>query len=1178
MLLARLLPASACFLCAVSLYAQVDTGTILGAVHDNTGAVIAGAKVTVRNEGTSLTQTNTTSASGEYVFTPLKIGRYSIEVESAGFKKERRTGVVVNIQQQAVADFSLSVGDITSEIEVTAAVPLLQTENGSVGHVIEGKTINDLPLNGRNYTFLARLVPGATVGQPETRGLNANGWFTANGTRPAQNNYMLDGIDNNTNNVDFLSGAAYVLKPPIDAIGEFKLQTNSFSAEFGRAGGAVLNASIKSGTNKFHGSAWEFLRNDKLDAADFFINSAGQPKGSFKQNQFGATAGGRIIKDKTFFFADYEGTRIRQGVPLTGYTVPTTAERASGYTDFSDMIALQTGTRTDALGRKYSSGTIFDPATTRAIGANSYVRDPFPNNVIPASRLDPNAVKLLNLLPAPTQAGLFNNFNATRNATTDVNAFDVRIDQYFSSKDQLFGRYSLSRSPSFLPSPFTGLADGGGFSAGNQKVDTQGAALSYTHSFSSTLINEARIGFNREHTSRVQANGDDVSNIPAQFGIQGVLQTPGNGGLPYLNIAGLTQSGSQLGSAEWLISDRYSNTIQFTENLTKVYGSHTFKGGFELQSIYLPWLAPPYSRGGFQFNGQYASIPNQTDSSTGRAQFLLSPTASSVPGGVSNVGGADRIDASNFGGVAAQRGYYGAYFQDDWKVSSRLTLNLGLRWDWFSATGERYSAQANFVPATPFNGAQYIIPSNRKDNPPLSASFTNLLAKDGIQLVYSDGWGSGLSVIPKNNFAPRFGFAYQATSKFVVRGGYGIYYGAFENRGGSPSLGYNYPFQYSFTFLTPNSVSPITYPNGSIATLENGLSSVPLTTTAVNAQGLSLRGIQFRYQTPYVQSYNLTLQYQLSSADSFEAGYVASLSRHLETFIGTNQLPLLLPPGLNAQNYVAFPDFARGSSFADTIGTANYHSLQAKYERRLANGLNALFAYTFAKARTDAGDLLSGGGVSGFRAPGILGWGIKKDTSLADFDIRHAISLSATYDLPFGKGRSYMSSSSRLAQFLFGNWSANGILTLDTGQPQTIGCTKTTGQGTGCYALYTGADPYGGSHDVDHYYNAAAFRDPPIVTAVGQADFSPLGGGNTQVSGPPFRRLDFSLFKSFPITESKRFEFRAESFNLTNHPNFAQPASGNLNFLNTTTFGRITATRDAPNDARELQFALKFYF
>ena len=306
-----------------------------------------------------------------------------------------------------LADFSLAVGDVSSEIEVTAAAPILQTENGSVGTVIESQAINDLPLNGRNYTFLARLVPGATVGQEEGRGLNANGWFTANGTRPAQNNYMLDGIDNNTNDVDFLAGAAYVLKPPIDAIGEFKLQTNDFSAEFGRAGGAVLNASIKSGTNQFHGSLWEFLRNDKLDATDFFINASGQPKGAFKQNQFGFTGGGPIKKNKTFFFGDYEGTRIRQGVPETGNTVPTLAERNSGFTNFSDLITLQSGSLTEKMpmARAYPIGTIFDPSIQPAIGGGQYVRSPFAGNIIPANRLDLNAVKLLNLFPAPTGPG-----------------------------------------------------------------------------------------------------------------------------------------------------------------------------------------------------------------------------------------------------------------------------------------------------------------------------------------------------------------------------------------------------------------------------------------------------------------------------------------------------------------------------------------------------------------------------------------------------------------------------------------------------------------------------------------------------------------------------------------------------------------------------------------------------
>lgn len=1158
---------------AASLHGQVDTGTILGVVHDASGAVVPGATITVHNEDTSFSQSTTTGPSGNYAFTALKIGKYSVSAEHAGFRKEIRTDLQLNIQQQLVVDFNLTVGQVSNEVLVTAQTPLVQTENGSVGQVVDQQQVTDLPLNGRNYTFLARLVPGSNVGQPEGRGLNANGWFAANGTRPADNNYLLDGIDNNTNDVDFLSGAAYVVKPPVDAISEFRLQTSGFSAEFGRAGGAVLNASIKSGTNAFHGALWEFLRNDKLDAADYFENANSQPKGAFKQNQFGGAVGGPILKNKLFFFGDYEGTRIRQEVPETGNTVPTALERNSGYTNFSDLISLQTGSLTDALGRSYPLGTIFDPSTSVSIGNGQYVRTPFPNNMIPASRLDPNAGALLNLLPAPTQPGLYNNFNVNRNSYSNVNQFDIRIDADLTSKDTMFGRFSYSDNPSFIPGPFTGYADGGGFGDGNQLVHTDGAALSYTHTFSPTLVNEARVGFNREHTSRLQPYGDSTSNIPAQFGIQGIEQTPGNGGLPYFSIGGL----SQLGSAEWLISDRYSNTVQFTENLNKVYHSHTFKGGFEAQAIYFPWIAPPYSRGEFDFGGTYTSIVNVTDSSTGRAQFLLSPSA--VPGlGGTVLGGANAVDASNFGGVAAQRSYYGAYFQDDWKVTPKLTLNLGVRWDWFSPTGERYGAQANFVPGNVATGAgaEYIIPTNRQNQPPLSPSFTQLLSQSGIALVYSNAYGgSGLSQVQKDNFAPRFGFAYQALPHLVVRGAYGIFYSAFENRGGYPSLGYNYPFQYTFSFPAPNAVSPVTYPNGSIATLENGLSSVPLNSVQVNANGLDLRGVQLHYQTPYVQSYNFTLEYQLSNSDVVTVGYVASLSRHLESFVGSNQQTELLPLGYNPQNYIPFPLFARGSSYDETIGTANYDALQAKYQRRISKGFTTLISYTFSKTLTDAGDLLSGGGTQGYRAPDVYGVGIRYDYGLAPFDIRNAFSASGSYDLPFGKGRQY-AISNRYADFVLGGWSTNFILTLDDGQPQTIPCATGTGAGTGCYALYTGQNPYGGLHNVQQFYNPAAFATPPSVAQAGQSNLLPLGGGPTQVTGPPIRRLDFSIFKEFPVTERTHFEFRAESFNLTNTPSFALPS--NLNYLNTAQFAQITSTRDAPNDARELQFALKFYW
>ena len=343
----------------------------------------------------------------------------------------------------------------------------------------------------------------------------------------------------------------------------------------------------------------------------------------------------------------------------------------------------------------------------------------------------------------------------------------------------------------------------------------------------------------------------------------------------------------------------------------------------------------------------------------------------------------------------------------------------------------------------------------------------------------------------------------------------------------------------------------------------------------MNAQGLNLRGIQFHYQTPYVQSYNLTLQYQLSRADS-SAGYVASLSRHLETFVGSNQQSVLLPLGLNPQNYVPFPDFARSSSYAETIATANYHSLQAKYQHRFSKGLTALFSYTYSKTLTDAGDVLSGGGVSGFRAPWYRVAEFSTTWRSPTFDIRNAVSFSGTYDMPFGKGRQYMSIAPGVVDCYLGDWCANGILTLDTGQPQTIDCSKTTGAGTGCYALYTGADPYGGSHNVQQFYNPAAFTEPPVVTQSARP--------NSPHSEAATRRCPGRLFAGSISRSSNRFPSAKPAFRIPRRivqsdqsPRFfAAPSS--TNFVNTTTFGRITSTRDAPNDARELQFALKFYF
>src|SRR6266852_7803294 len=363
------------------LHAQVDTGSITGTVKDASGAVVSGAKVTLTNEGTGAALTTTTTSDGVYKFSPVRIGNYKIDATAQGFQTVSQTHVIVNVGANVLVDFTLKPGSGTETIEVTAALPALQTQDASVGQVVDSRNVNNLPLNGRNFTFLAQLAAGVNSPQADTRGNAATGAFAANGNRPAQNNYMLDGVDNNSDTVDFLNGTNFVVLPPLEAIQEFKVQTSDFSAEFGRSGAAVLNATIKSGTNNFHGAAWEFFRNDKLDAADYFENAGGIKKGALRQNQFGFTAGGPVVipkvfdgRNKVFFFGDYEGFRRVQGTILTG-SVPTAAERASGYTDLSDLITGQSGTQTDALGRTMPTGTILDPATTRQISPGVFVRD-----------------------------------------------------------------------------------------------------------------------------------------------------------------------------------------------------------------------------------------------------------------------------------------------------------------------------------------------------------------------------------------------------------------------------------------------------------------------------------------------------------------------------------------------------------------------------------------------------------------------------------------------------------------------------------------------------------------------------------------------------------------------------------------------------------------------------------
>ena len=1171
-------------------YGQVDSGQIYGVVKDQTGAVIPGATVTLTNEGTAASLTKVTGSDASYVFTPVIIGTYSISAEAKGFQKLIRAHIPVEVQQRLLEDFELTPGTASSSIEVTGNPVLLQTQDASVGQVVTTRNINNLPLNGRNYTFLAQIVAGVTGGVTDDRGLNRSGSFSTNGNRSAENNYILDGIDNNNYLNNFNNGTFFALLPPVDAISEFKVETNNYTAELGRAAGAVLNATIKSGTNQFHGAAWEFLRNDKLDAADFFENSGGIQKGEFRQNQFGFTFGGPLWlpkiyngRNKTFFFVDYQGTRIRQGVTYTT-TVPTAAERSSGYTNFSELLSDQTGSRTDLLGRKFPTGAIFDPETTRPVTAgqadpvtglvatsNGYVRDSFPGNILPASRIDPNAVKLLNILPMPNAAGIVNNYVTNPRSTDDPDSFDVRVDQNFSEKDLMFGRFSFFDEPALGPSPFPGIADGDGNSAGpganGIKFNSgRGAALSETHIFSPTMVNELRLGFSRLGNVVSQPNANTLG-IPAQFGIPRVPQFQGNGGLPLFTVGGL----SPFGSSFYMPVNRISQVIQVTENLTKTLKSHTVKGGFEWARIGSPWLSVPYSRGGFFESGEYTSVVNQTDASTGMAQLLLKPGSTSVPGGINNLGGADQVWGSDFSNHDQSRNYVAGYFEDAWKPTGKLTLTLGVRWEYFSRERENYGAAADFIPGTPFAGAEYVITAHRASDVP--QSFADALSKDGIALVTKNSYTIGESEY--DNFAPRFGFAYQINSKVVARGGYGIFYYGFEPQTGAFGTSAAFPFAIQNTFVAANAVTPIT-PNNSIGLLENGLLNVPLTAKGSTVAGIGLNVEQYRRPTPYKQGMNFTIQTQLSASTSLTVGYVGSLARHDITAVPTNVTGEILPPSANPQLYVPYPDFQRSRSGTLFESNSEYHSLQVTLERRFSQGLNFLVNYTRSTDRSDGREVDWGSNViGGYRAPGLPGFGIQGDYANADIDEPNVFHFSGGYEFPFGQGRHFLGGSRGLVNGIAGGWSMNSILTLADGFPQTIACTTTTIAGMGCDALLVpGVNPISG--DVNHYYNAAAFTNPPSATTIGQTDLTPLGGSPTQVRGPGYHRLDFSIFKNFKTSEATRLEFRVEVFNLTNTPQFSMP--GSLNFLSPSTFAKITGTRDAPNDPREIQLALKLYW
>ncbi|MBV9084117.1 MAG: carboxypeptidase regulatory-like domain-containing protein, partial [Acidobacteriaceae bacterium] len=639
-------------------FAQRDTGAIVGTILDSSGASIPNAQIKAEDIATNFTYTAVSDARGEYVISPVRVGTYRITVSAQGFQSEVAESVTLEIQQRARMDFTLHPGDVMQTMEVTAAAPVLETDNSERGQVVTSQYMQGLPLNGRNAVQLAQLTAGVVFSEPGARDESGYG-FSANGARSLENNFLLDGIDNNSNLPDLLNEANYVVMPSVDALQEFKVQTNTYSAELGRANGAVVNATLKSGTNAFHGVVYEFLRNDKLDARNFY-DPARPP---YKQNQFGGTLGGRIIRDRLFFFGDYEGLRVRQGLTQTSQ-VPTAAQRTG---DFSAQLGAATSVL-DCNGMPTYQGELFDTRLTQASASSptGYCGVPFgynanglPTDVIPLSRQDPLAQKLLALYPLPNAVANGYNYVSNPILAQDRNQGDVRIDQVFSNKDTAFYRFSMSRSPSTIPGSFPGLADGGGFFSGVQQFNGYNGAASETHVFSPTRVNELRLGYNRLRASRFQFNYN--TNVSGQIGFPGVPYSQGsdNGGLPQLTFS----DASTLGSPTYLPSLEIQNTYSYSDTLTLIRGGQTWKIGGEFRPEEFTIYQPADPRGAMGFGPVFtdnAAAPGTGGS--GLASFLAGQT----DGGTIN----------NLHNVDYTRKNYSIFVQNDWRVSKRLTVNL----------------------------------------------------------------------------------------------------------------------------------------------------------------------------------------------------------------------------------------------------------------------------------------------------------------------------------------------------------------------------------------------------------------------------------------------------------------------------------------------------------------------
>jgi hypothetical protein len=1121
--------------------AQVDQGTITGVVTDSAGKLIPGANVTLHNIDTGLVLNDKTNGEGAYIFSPVKIGNYSVTAEAPGFKTTTQENVHLDIQQRLYVPIALKVGMVSESIIVTEAPPLLQLDTSSVGQVMSTDTINATPLNGRNWIYIAQLTAGVAPGLAAggARGGNT-GDFSANGQRTTQNNFILDGVDNNVNVDDFQNGASYNVRPPPDALAEFKIDTSNYSAEFGHSAGAVLNASIKSGTNKIHGDLWEYVRNNKFNGADW---DAGGVVPAYHENQFGATLGLPIWKNKLFYFGDFEANRIAFSEPNLGggsYSVPTASMRTGDLSEFFNttltgkntpigifapntggQVALSHGggaIANPAAGTPALCGTVpqycaWNPATPGSGVGAATTNVLTPGDVAAGGMVDTVTKEIMNDYPKPNAGGwtstnyttpgsgpLYNNYNVNIPVHDDTFQWDQRLDWNISAKDQSYARYSYTHEQKHFAPPLGPILDGGGFGDDGTVFNlAQNFMASETHAFSQNMINEFRFGYNWGVYEYSQMN----ANTPAETLVPGLGGVPfsgfagPNGGLPTILFRGARRTPTTAGTSTDTPSVERQNVYQILDNVTKSHGKHSFKVGGQFETIRTSFAQSTYPRGRYNFNGQYTEKANATASGISDTNEGI---ADAFTDNMGNIGLSPGWDTSYY------RNYLAGYVQDNWKYNSKLTFNLGVRYDYIQPDSNKSGDLANFVidsqnltalgqgigGASATGVGHYVLPAQVANSAPLSSTFTTQMAGDNVSIQYTNANPHSLVSVQHYNFAPRIGIAYQFDAKTVVRAAYGLFYGAIEAPGGA-ELETNYPFAYQVVmdnqymaqygacypstqggysninskcpsngtpdmnvgssgnptpglpspgYAEPNGYLPFPYPT----TIETG-GSLYFAAGGLSAFGAS-SGIAMSDQhikTPYTQSYHLTVEREITKNMVATVAYVGNNAKH--TYAGTNPFGSLAISDPNAP--AGYPNGQTTIAFPGlslSSGNAEQWIGAAMY-----NSLQTKIEKRFSDGMSFLATYTWSHAEDDAANPGIGGGPPYRNTNLiplraeftnANYDTRHRVTVNGLYQLPFGKGRKYAHQGGVL-DYLVGGWSASLTWQAQTGLPFTV----TTGGG-----------------------------------------------------------------------------------------------------------------------------------